>query len=62
MKRLMILFVICMLAIIARVERMNLLQQRQDAIEQLYMLRSAEIVLGVPLAGNATWKDMLERK
>lgn len=63
MRRLILfLIVICMFAISARLERLNLLQQRYEAMERFYMLRSIEIALEVPLVGSMTWKDMLNRK
>lgn len=63
MRRLILfLIMIFMFAISARLERMNLMQQRWDAKERLYMLRSAEVALEMPLAGNMTWTDMLGRK
>lgn len=63
MKRvLLILFVMFLLAGSAKLERLKTLQQRQDAMERLYMLRSTEVALEIPLAGNMTWKDMLGRK
>lgn len=62
MRKLMFLLLMCLLAISARFERMKLLQLRWDAMEQLHILRSAEVALEIPLTGHMTWEDMLDKK
>lgn len=48
-----------MFGISANLKLLDLHQQRRDAMEHLLLLKSAEIVLKLPLAENATWGDML---
>lgn len=60
MRRLILfLIMICMFGISANLKLLDLHQQRRDAMEHLLLLKSAEIVLKLPLVENATWGDML---
>lgn len=53
MKRLMMfLIMLCMFVSAARIELLNLKQQRIDIKEKNYMLQSASITLGLPLSGG----------
>lgn len=58
-RKLLFLIILCMFAISARLELLNLHQQRIDANEHFHLLRSAEIALKTPLTGTLTWEDML---
>ena len=60
MRRLcLFLIMLCMFGISANLKKLDLHQQRRDAMEHLLLLRSAEVSLEIPLAGNITWGDML---
>ena len=45
----------------AEIKKLDLHQQRRDAMQSFHMLRSAEVVLEIPLTGNMSWKDMLDK-
>ena len=55
------LIIAYMLHVSGRIILLDLHQQRINAMERLHLLRSAEIVLEIPLTGNMTWKDMMGR-
>lgn len=60
MKRILLfLIMMCMFMISAELKKLDLHQQRCDAMESMNLLRSAEIALDIPLTGIMTWKDML---
>ena len=54
-----LLIIACMLYVSGRIILLDLHQQRRDAMESFHLLRSAEVVLEIPLTGNMTWKDIL---
>ena len=63
MKRLLLfLIMMCMFMISAELKKLDLHQQRLDAVERFHLLRSSEVVLEIPLSGNMSWKDMLGRE
>ena len=63
MRRLLLfLIMMCMFMISAEFKKLDLHQQQRDAMESFHMLRSAEVVLEIPLTGNMSWKDMLDKK
>lgn len=55
----MFLIMLCMFGISANLKMLDLHQQRWDAKEHLFLLRSAEVILEIPFAGNMKWGDML---
>lgn len=58
---LFLLIILCLFAISARLKLIGLHQQKYDAMEKLHLLCSAAITLEIPLSGNKTWEDLLEK-
>lgn len=61
MRRLILfLLMLCMFATSARLELLNLKQERLAAKDRHYMLHSASISLGIPLSGEAFWNYLYD--
>ena len=59
---LLFLLMMCMFMISAELKKRALHQQRREAKEHLNMLHSAEVALEIPLMGNMSWEDLLEKR